>query len=79
MLVGAFNRMAGDLKANREDLERRRALIEVILGGVGAGVISLDADGAVTTVNPSALRLLGVGNGGVIARVPPSVAFAPFH
>ena len=60
LLVGSFNRMASDLKANREDLERRRALIEIILGGVGAGVISLDADRAVTTINPSALRLLGV-------------------
>jgi len=67
-LVGAFNRMASDLKANREDLERRRALIEIILGGVGAGVISLDADGAVTTINPSALRLLGVPRGHWIGK-----------
>jgi len=60
MLVGAFNRMATDIKASREDLERRRELIDIILGGVGAGVISLDRDALITTINPSALRLLGV-------------------
>jgi two-component system nitrogen regulation sensor histidine kinase NtrY len=67
-LVGAFNRMASDIQVSREDLERRRALIEVILGGVGAGVISLDADGAVTTINPSALRLLGVPIGSWVGK-----------
>ena len=68
MLVAAFNRMASDLKASRDDLERRRALIEVILGGVGAGVISLNADRAVTTINPSALRLLGVSRGSWVGK-----------
>jgi two-component system nitrogen regulation sensor histidine kinase NtrY len=43
-LVGGFNRMATDLSRNREDLERRRAQMEIILRAVGAGVISLDAD-----------------------------------
>jgi hypothetical protein len=45
---------------------RRRQLCVV----VGAGAL---------LVWGLALRLLGVGNGGVIARVPPSAAFAPFH
>jgi two-component system nitrogen regulation sensor histidine kinase NtrY len=63
LLVRGFNEMAADLQANREDLERRRALIEIILGGVGAGVISLDESGLVTTINPTALRLLGVPRG----------------
>ncbi|MFQ5513382.1 MAG: ATP-binding protein [Myxococcota bacterium] len=63
LLVAAFNRMATDLAAGREDLERRRAQMEIILGSVAAGVISLDSDGVVQTVNPSALRLLGISRG----------------
>jgi two-component system nitrogen regulation sensor histidine kinase NtrY len=60
LLVTAFNRMAGDVAQSREDLERRRAQMEIVLGAVAAGVLSLDRDGIVTTINPSALRLLGV-------------------
>jgi two-component system nitrogen regulation sensor histidine kinase NtrY len=63
LLVAGFNRMASDLEASRGDLERRRALMEVVLGGVGAGVISVDANGLVTTVNASAIRLLGIAPG----------------
>jgi two-component system nitrogen regulation sensor histidine kinase NtrY len=68
LLVAAFNRMASELKASRTDLEQRRALIEIILGGVGAGVISLDRHGSVTTINPPALRLLGIPQGIGIGR-----------
>jgi len=62
-LVDGFNRMATDLSLNREDLERRRAQMEIILRAVGAGVLSLDADFVVRTINPPALRLLGVAPG----------------
>jgi two-component system nitrogen regulation sensor histidine kinase NtrY len=62
-LVAAFNRMATDLQASRDDLERRRALMEVVLGGVGAGVVSVDRADIVTTVNASAARLLDVRSG----------------
>ena len=62
-LVAGFNRMATDLSRNREDLERRRAQMEIILRAVGAGVLSLDADFVVRTINPPALRLLGVAPG----------------
>jgi len=67
-LVGAFNRMADDLQASRNDLERRRGLMEVVLGGVGAGVISIDAQEGITTVNPSAARLLGVSPRELVGR-----------
>ena len=72
-LVAGFNRMASDLQASREDLERRRALMEIILSGVVAGVVSLDRDGAVTTINPSALRLLGVPRGAWLQRKPSEI------
>ena len=62
-LVESFNRMAADLKANRGDLERRRDQMAIVLRSVGAGVISLDSEAVITTINPSAMRLLGLGPG----------------
>jgi two-component system nitrogen regulation sensor histidine kinase NtrY len=60
LLIAEFNHMATDLRSNRADLESRRAQMEVILRSVAAGVISLDRDAVIQTINPSALRLLGI-------------------
>ena len=37
--------------------------MEVVLGTIGAGVLSLDAEGRITTVNPTARRQLGIAPG----------------
>ena len=70
LLVRSFNRMTGDLRDARDglertnaELERRRSYMEVVLRNVGAGVVSLDAEGRIHTINPSAQRLLGVPPG----------------
>ncbi|MCH6561025.1 MAG: HAMP domain-containing protein [Myxococcales bacterium] len=68
LLVAAFNRMATDLSVGREDLERRRAQMEIILGSVAAGVVSLDKEAVVTTINPSAQRLLGIARGAWVGK-----------
>jgi two-component system nitrogen regulation sensor histidine kinase NtrY len=62
-LIAEFNRMASDLRGSRADLERRRAQMEIIVRSVAAGVISLDRDAVIQTINPSALRLLGIPRG----------------
>ena len=67
-LVHAFNRMATDLSASHDDLERRRGQMEIILSSVAAGVLSLDRDHIIQTINPSAFRLLGVAPGGWVGR-----------
>jgi two-component system nitrogen regulation sensor histidine kinase NtrY len=61
----AFNRMTGQLTAQREDLveanrinEARRRFTETVLSGVSAGVVGVDHDGAITIVNRAAARLL---------------------
>ena len=73
-LIDAFNRMAGDLAANRRRLERssvelerkhrdvegRRRYVETILDRLGTGVVSVDATGSIRTWNAAASRLLGV-------------------
>ena len=74
-LVEAFNTMAAELSASRQERERstlhlrrqhqeveaRRRYIETILDRITTGVISLDAEDRVTTVNTAAGRLLGLG------------------
>ncbi|MAG71175.1 MAG: hypothetical protein CL471_12920 [Acidobacteria bacterium] len=73
-LVEAFNSMAGGLAVSQRKLERsqadlrrknvevegRRRYIETILERIATGVVSIDADGTVGTVNRAASRLLGL-------------------
>jgi len=70
-LVQSFNRMAGELKTNRQklessshdladanaQLEQRRRQMEAILENIPTGVLSLDATMRVTHVNQSLTRL----------------------
>jgi two-component system, NtrC family, nitrogen regulation sensor histidine kinase NtrY len=64
-LARSFNEMAAELQENRTQLERsataldeRRRYTETILQNLSAGVISLDEQNRVTTINPAAIRLL---------------------
>ncbi len=73
-LVEAFNAMAAELAASRKKLDRsrvdlerknleldeRRRYIEAVLERIATGVISLDANGRIETINSAALRLLEV-------------------
>ncbi|WP_293879825.1 ATP-binding protein [Sphingomonas sp.] len=67
-LANAFNRMTGRLEAQTGDLERRRALIEAVLSGVTAGVVSVDAERSIRLLNVSAKTLLSTGDTSAIGR-----------
>lgn len=72
ILVDSFNKMTGELKQSKinidhahenlkqinTELERRRNYNETILENIGAGVISLDKAGNVTTFNKAAQNIL---------------------
>ena len=60
MLVQSFNQMTGDLQVSRSELEQRKKYMEVVLKNVAAGVISIDEEGAVTTINTSAEQMLEI-------------------
>jgi two-component system nitrogen regulation sensor histidine kinase NtrY len=72
MLMESFNKMTAQLKASQlrlerssqdlelknSELDRRRRYIETVLENITTGVISMNRDGILTTVNPAALRML---------------------
>lgn len=65
-LSRAFNRMTGQLAAQREELmaaygqlDERRRFTEAVLAGVSAGVIGIDAEGRIELPNRAASELLG--------------------
>src|SRR3990172_5739042 len=59
-LVGSFNQMTQDLKLMTLELQRRGRYMEMLLANVGAGVISIDPAGKITTWNKAAEQSLGV-------------------
>jgi two-component system nitrogen regulation sensor histidine kinase NtrY len=66
-LSRAFNRMTGQLAAQRSELmdaysqiDERRRFTETVLSGVSAGVIGLDASGTIELPNRAADELLGL-------------------
>ncbi len=78
-LVDAFNTMAAELAQSQRKLERsridlerknaeiedRRRYIETILERIATGVVSMTADGRISTVNSAATRLIGLDQSSV--------------
>ncbi len=67
-LVTSFNQMTADLETSNLELENRRRYMETILATMTGGVISLDEEGRVTTVNEAAERLLGLDGRAALGR-----------
>ncbi len=66
-LIEEFNRMAIDLRDNRDKLNRRtvelrqrRSITENILKNITSGVIALNSRGELMDLNPEAERMLGI-------------------
>ncbi len=60
VLIDSFNRMTQDLQRKGAQLEERSRAIETLLENVPAGVIALDPEGLITSLNRAAARLLGL-------------------
>lgn len=82
MLVNSFNKMTDDLRTGRQqieqattalerqknELEQSRLYMEIVLNNISTGVISINADGIITTINKSACRMLSITQESVINR-----------
>ncbi len=74
-LIDSFNQMITDLKDSQthiaektSELENRKRYIETVLNNVATGVITLDAEGEITTINPSARQMLALGEETLIGQ-----------
>jgi two-component system nitrogen regulation sensor histidine kinase NtrY len=81
-LVQSFNKMTQELRQNRAqlgqayeqlrashaELSSRKRHMEILLKNVAAGVIALDAQGLITTINDSAVQMLGFKREEVLGR-----------
>lgn len=66
-LIDSFNQMISDLRESQSniaqktsELENRKQFIETILNSITTGVITVDAEGYITMMNPSAREMLGL-------------------
>jgi len=77
-LANAFNRMTERLQQQTGALESRRALIEAVMSGVSAGVISVDGGGTIRLINASAVAQLKLDEaqavGAQLVAVAPELA-----
>lgn len=75
LLIDSFNRMVKDIKDGKETLQaaydesdRRRLCTENILENIRSGVISLDREGKVITINRAALSILDLTPDSVLGK-----------
>jgi two-component system nitrogen regulation sensor histidine kinase NtrY len=82
LLIQSFNRMTGDLRTKQDalnvsnlellhsnqEIERRQQYMEIVLRNIAAGVISVDSEGVLRTINTSAERLLGLSSPKVLGK-----------
>ena len=82
MLVQSFNLMTEDLRTKQsalnisnlelvrsnQEIERRQQYMEIVLRNIAAGVISIDREGILRTINTSAERLLGLSSADVLGK-----------
>jgi two-component system nitrogen regulation sensor histidine kinase NtrY len=66
-LIDSFNQMISDLRDSQlhiaqktAELENRKQYIETVLQNITTGVITLDSEGRITTINPSARDMLAL-------------------
>ncbi|MEJ5328672.1 MAG: ATP-binding protein [Desulfobaccales bacterium] len=81
-LVQSFNRMTQELqqsraqlaqayeqlRASHAELAARKRHMEILLENVAAGVVAVDAQGRITTINESAAQMLGLNREEVLGR-----------
>jgi two-component system nitrogen regulation sensor histidine kinase NtrY len=75
ILIDSFNQMISDLNESQHniaqktaELEGRKQYIETILSNITTGVITLDAGGLLTTINPTARNMLGLKQRNLIGK-----------
>jgi two-component system nitrogen regulation sensor histidine kinase NtrY len=80
-LIRIYNQMIGRLREERLKLQEQHYLLDRLLTASPAGIVTLDFDGRVTSLNPVAGKLLGVlpdeANEKSLAELAPPLAAIP--
>ncbi len=76
-LVSSFNLMVSDLKQSRSEAEKRRLFIETILSNLAVGVIGVDREMRITSINKIAGRLFHLEDPGQALGKPLSSVLTP--
>jgi two-component system nitrogen regulation sensor histidine kinase NtrY len=86
ILISSFNQMISDLKQSQShidiktsELAARKQYIETILNNITTGVITLDAEGIITTINPSARIMLDLEKDDIIGKSYQDVLNFPIY
>jgi two-component system, NtrC family, nitrogen regulation sensor histidine kinase NtrY len=67
-LIQVYNRMVDHLRDERVRLQEQNYFLDRVLTASPSGVVTLDFDGRVALVNPSALKMLGLPRENLIGR-----------
>lgn len=67
-LVTAYNAMSDDLREQRVRLQERQWFLEKIVAASPSGIVTLDLDGRIASLNPAATRWLGSTAGPPVGR-----------
>jgi len=62
ILIDSFNKMTADLRENQSKLRQRTQQLEAILSNIATGVMLVDQNGSILTLNDSARALLDLTN-----------------
>jgi len=80
-LIRVYNQMIGRLREERLKLQEQHYLLDRLLAASPAGIVTLDFDGRVTSLNPVAGKLLGIlpdeATGKSLAELAPALAAIP--
>jgi two-component system nitrogen regulation sensor histidine kinase NtrY len=75
ILIDSFNQMISDLNESQHniaqktaELEGRKQYIETVLNNITTGVITLNEEGIITTINPTARDMLGLEQRNLIGK-----------
>jgi two-component system nitrogen regulation sensor histidine kinase NtrY len=79
VLVESFNKMTKDLRTNQSALRQRTQQLEAILSNIATGVILVDSEGHILTLNNSALHLLDLSAGDYSGRPMHSLFASESH
>ena len=68
-IVAIFNRMMHQMKNERLRLREQNHFLDLLINASPMGVVILDFDNRITTMNPSAKRMIAIGEDGIGKRL----------